>query len=493
MFTRIVSQLSLSPSAGSQLAFYARRLSKESVTRTFSAFAAVLIIFLQIGTIVAPPSTANAASPNDIIYGGVVSKADLLNHWDSSSELRDIYGHWGVTRQNIVDSHETTINSTDHSLKSLGRLQHLSTDTPIDISSTTYWQRALYTWDTGSFIKSGSTYSVFEGTTSTGQWFAIMLACGNIVVKQNPTPPPPPPPPAPKPTPKPPTPSPTPTPKVPTISCTELQGNTTMGEAPLQVDFKGYGEATGETIKDYDFAFGDGGSQKGASDTASYTYTKAGNYTAVLQLTSSTGTTTATTKPCSFAVQVTPTPAVFLKHKYATNLTQNIDATTAPAHAGDVIQYTLVTKNVGGSDTNYAVTEHLDYVLQYSDLTNANGGTLNGAVLSWPSQDLKPGATITKVFTVTVKNPIPPTPVGQSDPASFNLTMDNVYGNTVQIQLQPPIATEVEAASTSLPDTGASTSTTIVLVVSGLTLFFWLRNRQLVKEVKLLRRDFGAN
>src|ERR1017187_4822907 len=123
MFKRIISQLSLSPSAATQLVFYARRLKAESVTRTFSAIAAVLIIGLQFATIIAPPSPSNAASPNDIIYGGFVSKDDLLNHYDGSAELKSLYNYFGISRQDVVNSKVTNINSTDHSLNSLGRIQ----------------------------------------------------------------------------------------------------------------------------------------------------------------------------------------------------------------------------------------------------------------------------------------------------------------------------------------------------------------------------------
>lgn len=500
MFTKIVSQLSLSPSATQQLAFYARRLGRERVTRTFSALAAVLVVFLQFGTLVAPPTSANAASPNDIIYGGFTSKTDLLSHYDNSAELRGIYGHWGVTRTDIVNSNEAIINSKDHTLRSIGRLQYFSNDTPITINGTTYWERPdLAVWDTGSFVQTGSNYEVLAGTTADGHYFAIMFACGNLVTRWNPSPPPPPPPPKPTPTPTPtpkptptptPSPKPTPTPKAPSMACTALDGTTSGGQVPLTVDFTGSGTASDESITGYHFAFGDGGTQDGSSSTASHVYMRPGNFTATLTLSSSAGSTTAVSKTCSYVVSVSPEPAAFVKHKYATNLTQNVDATSTPAHGGDTIQYTLVTKNVGGTDASYVVTEHLDYVLEYADVVNSGGGTLNGTVLSWPAQELKAGATITNVFTVQVKNPIPPTPVGTSDKGSFNLVMDNVYGNTVQIQLQPPVAKEVEAASTELPDTGAGTSTTIVLCVAGLTLFFYLRNRQLIREVKLLRRDY---
>jgi hypothetical protein len=499
MFKKIVSQLSLSPSASGQLAFYARRLGQERVTRTLSACAAVLLIGLQIATIAAPPTSANAASPNDIIYGGVVSLNDLLNQYDDNAQLRAIYGHWGVTRADIASSHEVTINSKNHAFKSLGRIQHLASDTPISISGTTYWQRGLYTWDTGSNVQSGSNYKVFQGTRSSdGGYFAIMMACGNIVVKTNLTPPPPPPPPkpTPKPTPKPsptpthtPSPTPTPTPKTPTISCVYLHGTTSSGPAPVTVNYTGEGTSSGQTITGYEFNFGDSQSATSTTPTAVHTYKSPGVYTAYMQVKGSLGTVTSRSSACSFTVTVAALPPAFTKHKSALNLTQNIDATTRLANAGDQIRYILTTKNIGGTASNYVVTEHLESVLQYATITNNEGGQLTDGVMSWPVTVIQPGQTITNTFVATIMNPIPATPVGTSDKFSYDLKLDNVYGNAVQISLQPPLPKQIELAAASLPDTGASTGTVIVLFVGLMTLFLYFRNRQLITEIKLLRGD----
>lgn len=439
MFRKVVSQLSLSPSAASQLVFYSRRLKAERVTRTFSAIAAVLVIGLQFATIAAPPTTSDAASPNDIIYGGIVSKADLLNHYDDSAELKSLYHYFGITRTDIENTHVAYINSKDHSLKSIGRIQHLASDEKITIGSNVYWSRGLYTWDTGENKVRGSTYEVLEGTrASDGGFFAVMFACGNIVYKTlppKPTPPPPPPPP---------TPSPTPTPTKPGLSCLELIGNDnrtgTTGGSPLSVAYTGVGYAKGQTIRNYDFNFGDGTNKVQATPDVTHTYTKVGSWTATLKVEGSTGAVSSTPAACTYKVTVVPVPPTFVLTKSALNLTQNIDATTKAANAGDVIRYILGTKNVGGQAGSYTVVEHLEDVLQYADVTDAGGGTLNDGVMTWPATTILPGGTLSESFTVTVKDPIPDTAVGQSDKFSYDLRMDNVYGNAVSIQVAPPTA-----------------------------------------------------
>ncbi len=379
MFQQIVSKLSLSPSALSELTFYARRLKQERVTRTFSAIAAVLIVGLQFATILAPPTPSNAASSSDIIYGGFTSKEDLLSRYDNSAELQALYKHMGISRADIAASSEGSINSKDHTLNSLGRVLHESSDQAVVVGGNTYWARYLYQFDTGWFVQAGSTYKVLQGTRSMdGGYFAAIFHCGNLVFRNIPVPPPPPP------------------------------------------------------------------------------------------------------------------PAKFVLGKAALNLTQNIDATTAPAKAGDTIRYTLTTKNTGGTAASYTVVEEITDIREYATVTDRTGATLDEEknTLTWPAVSIKPGETVTNTFTVQIKNPIPATPVGISDKFSYDLRLDNVYGNAVRILLQPPVVKQVEGASATLPETGPGASTTIVLIVSALVLFFYFRNRQLAAEIRILRHDY---
>ncbi|MBW4061435.1 PKD domain-containing protein [Candidatus Saccharibacteria bacterium] len=505
MFKDIVSALSFSPHASAQLSFYARRLAKEKVTRVFSAIGAVLIVLLQFSTIAAPPANVNAASPNDIIYGGYVSKADLLNKYDSSAELQALYKYFGISRADIAASTKVTINTRDKSLNSVGRIQHAASDRAFTVGSHEYYARYLYQFDTGGNVQSGSNYDVLQGTTASGQYFAIMFRCGNVVFKKFPTPPPTPTP-TPKPTPTPtkaptPTPKPTATPKVtptptpspkPTLACVQLTGNVISGTAPLTVNYTGEGSSSGQTITKYTFDFGDSSTPaSGASRTATHTYKTAGTFTAALTVTGSLGTTTPVIAPCTYKVVVTPTPAAFTKHKSALNLTQNVDATTKSANPGDRIMYSLTTTNIGGVSDSYTVVEHLADILEYANVSDSDGGLVDkDGILTWNPVTIAPGQTITKTFTVTVKDPVPSTPAGLSDPFSFDLRMDNVYGNAVQVHVTPPLPKQIETAAAQLPATGAGTATTIVLVFSALAIFFYFRNRQLAAEIKLIRHDY---
>mgnify|MGYP003385463655 CR=1 FL=1 len=495
MFKQIVSKLSLSPSAAAELSFYARRLGQERITRTFSVIAAVMVVGLQFATILAPPAPSNAASPSDIIYGGFTSKDDLLNRYDGSAELKALYNYFGISRTDVASAQTANINSSDHSLNSLGRVQHGADDQQISVGGATYWARYLYQFDTGANVQRGSTYQVLQGhRASDGSYFAVMFRCGNLVFQSLPKASPPPPTPKPTPTPsRTPAPTPVPTPKTtpsPTLACVSLRGDVAAGIAPLKVAYTGQGTASGQSLTDYIFNFGDNTTTTQAGPTVTHQYSQPGTYLATLQVKGSVAALTPVVAACSFSVTVSGLPPAFTKSKTALNLTQNIDATTRPARAGDQIKYNLMTKNTGGTASGYVVVEHIDDILEYANVTGPNGATQAGSTLTWPTAVIKPGETLVQTFVVQVKSPVPATPAGLSDPLSYDLQMDNVYGNQVSIKLEAPLPKQVEVAAASLPQTGTGASTFIVLLVAGLAVFFYARNRQLAAEVRLLRHDY---
>ena len=122
-----------------------------------------------------------------------------------------------------------------------------------------------------------------------------------------------------------------------------------------------------------------------------------------------------------------------VRSKSAWNVTQNKNAESVLAQAGDVIEYTLTTKNTGDIDTSYIVRDDLDDVMDYASLTDGNGGVLNdNNVIVYPTLNIAAGGEVVKTFKVTVKNPLP------SDTANgkhFDLKMENNYGNDVVINI----------------------------------------------------------
>jgi len=191
-------------------------------------------------------------------------------------------------------------------------------------------------------------------------------------------------------------------------------------------------------------------------------------------------------KPCEKSVSSTDRQACIEVRKTAVNNTQNLDdANNTTAQPGDVITYTLYAKNSSSADvTHYVFQENLNDVLDYADVTDLHGGTIdNNGVVSWQQREIKGNQTAQVQITVRVKNPIPQTPASTSDPSHFDLVMTNVYGNTVNIKLPGSPAKTIETVTTtSLPNTGPGTSLFIAASVVIVAAYFYSRARLLARE-----------
>lgn len=190
-----------------------------------------------------------------------------------------------------------------------------------------------------------------------------------------------------------------------------------------------------------------------------------------------------------------PTPGKVVQSKTAVNVSQgNVAASTVAAKASDKISYTITVKNTGGSAIDATLEDHLGDVLEYSDLIDKGGGTFNEStkVLSWPKITLPAGGTQSRTFAVQLHATVPTTPVGQSDPSSYNCLMENVFGNdyTIPVTCAPPKV--IEKVTTELPKTGPTENMIFAGVVLAVVTYFFARSRQMNKEVRLIRRDLNA-
>jgi fimbrial isopeptide formation D2 family protein/uncharacterized repeat protein (TIGR01451 family) len=201
-------------------------------------------------------------------------------------------------------------------------------------------------------------------------------------------------------------------------------------------------------------------------------------------------------KPCEASLSSQDTLACVSVSKTASNITAgiaNADGTTA--NAGDTIVYTLHAQNNGkAAVAGFTFQENIADVLAYADVVDLHGGTMDANdQITWPTQAIPAGATATEQVTVQVKNPVPSTPVDPADPGHFDLTMTNVYGNTVNIKVAPPVAKSIETAAAQLPNTGPGTSIFIaaaIIVISG---YFYGRARLLAREsVLAIQENSGA-
>lgn len=530
MFRKIVSNLAFSPALVGQLGFYAKRLRKEEATRRIGLIFTALALVVQSFAIFTPPESANAASGNNVIYGGVRDKNDLLATYDRNSDsaghrdLQQIYSYFGITRQDIVNGHITTFNSRDMnlSIQSAGRSTYSWQRTPHAIpgTGTTVYSSLLYQFDSTSWTTvHGSSYPALVGQRGIdGQWFAIMLGCGNPAYISLPPPPP-----------------------QPVAACSSL---TITPITRTKFTFPATASTSnGATVIGYDYTIKNSGgsvvhTQSNANtaktDSLTYDFKNDGSY--IVSVTVATSVGPRTGPECQKPFTVSPEPrcplnpdlvvtnpdckpcedddtiwykdkdckSEFILTKKVKNVTQVInDAHNTMAGIGDRLEYRLSVKNTGKTTGTYTIEDNLSDVLEYAVLIDAGGGTLlkqdsstpieKVGLITWPPIEIKPGETIEKIISVQIKSTIPATPQSVGNPESYNCRMVNDFaGNDTVITLNCPPPKVVEQVVTQLPHTGATENMIFAGSVLAIVVYFYARARQVKKEVRLIRRDLNA-
>lgn len=295
--------------------------------------------------------------------------------------------------------------------------------------------------------------------------------------------------------------------KVPDAACLYLK----IYKQPTRTKFSFEAKASvvnGATISSYTYDFGDGSktevnkSNKLTNTSSEHEYKKDGTYNVQATISSSVGAKESLICKVSITVkpEQNPTPVLSI-NKGAKNTTKGInDANNTVASAGDVIEYSLTTTNLGDKAASNTIlrSESLADVLEYSnlDLTSLDGATFEDTskTLSWNTPvTIQPGAKITKTFKVAVKDPIPQTLKPYNQPGgSYDMVMTNVYGNTVNIKLPGSVVKTTEQITTTLPNTGPGTA---LLIGAGITIiigYFYARSRLLSKELDIVRSEYAT-
>lgn len=102
-----------------------------------------------------------------------------------------------------------------------------------------------------------------------------------------------------------------------------------------------------------------------------------------------------------------PAPANIVANKTGLNVTRgSVDASKVVARENDTLTYTVKVSNTGGTAEQVTMQDNLSEVLNFSKLTDAGGGSLNqnSKVLTWPTVNLKPGTSVTKVYSVKMNS-----------------------------------------------------------------------------------------
>ncbi len=530
MFRKLVSNLAFSPALVGQLGFYAKRLRKEEATRRIGLIFTVLALVVQSFAVFSPPESANAANGDNVIYSGVADKSALLSVYDRGvdsagrSDIQQIYTHFGISRQDIVNSQLGTFYTDDFggTIKTVGRSDWGVSDRyPVHVtdSNTTVYS--------GNYLDGYNhkhwPMKAFIGKRSVdGQWFAIPLDCGNVVYTVAPPPV-----------------------KHPAAVCNAL---TVTPLSRTEVRLKAAASASdGATINGYTYTIKNASgatvtNQHTTANQLTVTLPKDGNYTAAVTATTSVGDKTS--NGCTSSLSISPEPrcalnpalvqsspdckacendttlwyhdtkcaSAFALTKSVSNITQNItNANNHTAQPGDQLQYTLAVKNTGNTTGTYTLADSLSDVSEYADIVDLGGGVLQqtgslditpsslsnpqslvSPAVSWATMTIKPGETVNRVVQVRVKSVIPATAMNTANLKSYDCQMSNTFGNTITVPVACPAPKVAETVTTQLPHTGPSENMMFAAVVLAVVAYFYARARQTKQEIRLIRRDLHA-
>jgi len=186
---------------------------------------------------------------------------------------------------------------------------------------------------------------------------------------------------------------------------------------------------------------------------------------------------------------------LIVKTKTSANLSQGfIDASKVTAKAGDQISYTIKIENTGLNSTSSRLEDNLLDVLEYATLIDNGGGLLDKTtgILSWPDIKLEPKDIQTRTIVVKLLDSIPITAQGSSNFTSFDCTITNTFGNSIDIKVDCPAPKIVEQIATELPKTGPTENILFACIILAIAAYFYARTRQLEKEIHIIRNNFNA-
>jgi uncharacterized repeat protein (TIGR01451 family) len=490
-------------------------------------------MFIQFAAVVSPAQPSLAASNNDIIPGGISSKQDAVNWCNSNADIRAIYAHFGASCAAIASpgTNVVTRNTKDYGdqMFSLGRIAYGKRgEVPVKIGSSTFYARNVSSWGTYNF-------KALEGNGSQGK-FLIMFDCGNIIVIGQPQPPivdvcwlipgvqttraqcdvcpripgeqlytsecdvcPN-------------------TPGEQTASsqcdvCPEIggiqTGNTKCDACPdkpgkqlswAECDVCPEREGMQTKPAECDVCPDKAGIQTKFEDCdvcpdRPGIQTKKDECDACPAI-PGIQNTQSECRSCEESKDEKDTAVCIELKKQASNTTQRINnADGTMAKAGDTIDYTLSAQNTGVVKVqSFAIEENISDILDYAEVVDLHGGTWDKAtnIVKWPAGPIEGKATMQQKLTVKVKDPIPQTPISSSNPGTFDLTMTNVYGNSVNIKLPPNVVKTTEQVTTTLPNTGPGTSLAIGFTVTVVIAYFFARSRLLVTELGIARQEYAS-
>lgn len=163
--------------------------------------------------------------------------------------------------------------------------------------------------------------------------------------------------------------------------------------------------------------------------------------------------------------------------------------------ASDRIAYTIALTNTGETTLTVVPAVNLEDLLEYSRILDHGGGEYNYDTknIAWASTPLAGGETIQRTFIIQLLPTIPATASGQYIKTSYDCRATVSFGDIMNTPVHCPFPKYVERVTTNLPHLSRFFIVAITLFLLSTVIFFYLRARQQLAELYIIRHNHLGN
>jgi len=178
----------------------------------------------------------------------------------------------------------------------------------------------------------------------------------------------------------------------------------------------------------------------------------------------------------------------------AINLTTSTRATSQATHADDRLQYNLHTTNTSSSPKTIPIEMSVDDLVEYGSVIDPGGGTLDQETkkVSWGVITIRPGQTDTRSFVLQLDDKLPTTPQAVDNTKAYDCKLTTMYGNYLSVSVDCPPTKVVEGIIKQLPKADVATNIAFSISLLAIVVYFYVRARQLNREIRIVRKDFNV-
>lgn len=190
MFRKLVSNLMYSPSMMGSFGVYAERLKHEEFARRIGLIITTIAVAAHAISVIQPPASANTASPNDLISGGVSELHTLLDKYDNNERnLQDILMTLGITRAELAAAKEGTasLKNTAYITGRTAGYSYQAGEREYTFEKANGDTSTIYLYKTENLaLDRRANYPAFISHSKHLGKFAILQTSGNVVLAQAP-------------------------------------------------------------------------------------------------------------------------------------------------------------------------------------------------------------------------------------------------------------------------------------------------------------------